>query len=279
MSRWGAQWVLLLGLAFGGDALAARGDHATGGPAVEARAAGQSSKGSQNKKGKAGNDKKKAGKKKDGVQETGIKSFDKVFREVGDIDQRLSHAENQLRTGRTNLNAALGLPKGTPFADALTDLQSKAGGKLRLAVGGGGIPKLEPTDAVPRNVQVAVDGFNGFTQNLTSSFADVKDLSKDITGLVDATAKMPNNLVKEFTKSSNGSVNLLEKLFVLPKAVKATTHNIKIVTGLDDRVTSLSNRMTDLVQVVNQSFEPAHPTRGGNGGKGGGKKKKKGGGR
>jgi hypothetical protein len=274
--RW-SQLVVLVGLMLGGDALAAGGSGG-GGASTAPVATAAGGGGQQAKKGKkGGQQKEKPRKKKDGVQETGIKSFDRVFKEVGDIDGRLADSESQLRKGRQNLNAALGLPKGTPFSDALADLQNKAEGKLRLGVSNGAIPKLEPTDAVPANVQTAVDGFNGFTQNLTASIANVGDLSKDITRLVDATAHMPKNLVDEFSKSSGG-VSIIEKLFVLPKAVKATSHNIKIVTGLDDRVTSLSHRMTDLVDLVNSSFQPM-PDKGGRGGgdgRGGGNGKGKG---
>lgn len=275
--RW-SPVVVWFGLVLGGDALAASdgADPGASRPVATAAGGGGQQAKSGKKKGKSGKDKKR--KKKDGVQETGIKSFDRVFKEVGDIDTRLASAESELRLGRQNLNTALGLPKGTPFADALADLQNKAEGKLRLGVSNGAVPKLEPTDAVPSNVQAAVDGFNGFTANLTSSITDVSHLSSDITRLVDATAHMPENLVAEFSKSSGG-VSIIEKLFVLPKAVKATGHNIKIVTGLDDRVTSLSHRMTDLVDLVNDSFAPM-PGKGGKGGHAGdgkGKGKGKGG--
>jgi uncharacterized membrane protein YgcG len=282
--RWVAPLVLVFALVVGGEALAATSASGEGdAPAARADGGGKQ----QNKKGKKGGKKSpdKPRKKKDGIQVTGIKSFDKVFKEVGAIDNRLASAETELRLGRTNLNAALGLPKGTPFADALADLQNKAGGNLRLGLSNGAIPKLEAADAVPANVQNALDGFNGFTENITSSITDVKNLSKDISGLVDATTKMPQNLIAEFSKSSGGGVNIIEKLFILPGAVKATGHNIKIVTGLDDRVTGLSHRMTDLVDVVNSSFKPMPDKGRGNGGntgdgkgKGKGKKKGKGGG-
>lgn len=282
MKRWGATLAVLVGLVLGGDAAYARGTDSSGGSSggraeVVATAAGQQAKG--NKKGKNANKKGKADKprkKKDGIQVTGIKSFDRVFKEVGDIDRRLSHAENQLRSGRQNLNAALGLPKGTPFADALADLQNKAEGNLRLGLSGGGIPKLEATDAVPSNVQKAVDGFNGFTTNLTSSLDDVGQVSKDISHLVNATSKMPANLMQEFSKSSNGTIGLIEKLFILPKAIKNTTHNVKVVAGLDDRVSLLNHRIQDLVGTVQNSFDGPKTGKGKGNGGGNGKRKGKG---
>jgi hypothetical protein len=267
----GSPFFVLVGLMLGGDALAAKGaDDPASGAQATADGGGRSSDDQAKKPAK------KKGKKgkgpKNGIQVTGIESFDKVFREVGDIDERLWSAENELRTGRQNLNAALGLAQGTPFTDALADLQTQAEGKLRLGMSKGAVPKLEATDAIPANVQAAVDGFNGFTTNLTTTLSNVNGLSSDITRLVDATSAMPQNLIKEFSKG-DGGVSIIEKLFVLPKAVKATTHNIEVVTGLDDRVTSLSNRMTDLVSLVHSSFQPAD--KGGQrqgGGQGGGGK-------
>jgi len=161
-------------------------------------------------------------------------------------------------------------------ADALADLQNKAEGNLRLGLSGGGIPKLEATDAIPSNVQKAVDGFNGFTTNLTSSLDDVGQVSKDISHLVNATSKMPANLMQEFSKSSNGTIGLIEKLFILPKAIKNTTHNVKVVAGLDDRVSLLNHRIQDLVGTVQNSFDGPKTGKGKGNGGGNGKRKGKG---
>lgn len=198
----------------------------------------------------AGKDKKS---KKDdhGVQETGIEAFDSVFVRVGEIDAHLTSADTELKTGKKNLNDALGLQRGTPFADGLDELQKRAEGKLQLTLTKGAAPKLSPTDAVPTNVQSAVDAVNALTSNMTTSLTDLESLAPEIQGLIGETGEMPDRLMSEF---SGGSASLLQKLFVLPKTTKALKADIDLTMGLDDRATSLTHRMTDMMNLVTTEF-------------------------
>ena len=208
----------------------------------------------------AGKDKdKKKDKKQQGIELTGIQSFDRVFARVGEIDSLLTDAELQLRTGKRNLNTALDLKKGTPIADGLANLQNRAEGKLGIAMDGA-VPKLAATDAVPANVQNAVDAVNGLTLNMTTSLADIKAIAPEIDRLVKDAQKLPNRLKDEFTKT-NGA-GLVDMLFKLPKTSKALTHDIKVTTGLAGRTTALTSRMTDILGVLHDEFPVADDGRG-----------------
>ncbi len=186
-----------------------------------------------------------------GIELTGIESFDSVFARVGEIDARLASAEAELRTGKRNLNGALELKKGTPLADGLAELQARAGNKLELTVTNRAVPKLSATDAVPTNVQQAVDAVNRLTENMTTSLTDLRSLQPEIEGLVSEVGDMPARLTQEF---SGGSASLFEQLFALPKTSKALKHDIDVTLGLADRTTALTSRMTDLLGVVNTEF-------------------------
>ena len=211
-----------------------------------------------------------------GIQMTGIEAFDSVFKKVGQIDRKLTQSEHQLRTGKNNLNAALDLKRGTPLTDGLAELKRRAGNKVELAAGSGAVPKLAVKDAVPSNVANAVNAVNSMTENFAASINELTSLTPEIEQLVKQTSKMPSRLKTEFAKDSN----LIERLFKLPKTTKALTNDIKITTGLADRTTSLTNRMTEVLDVVYSEFggQGRRPSAGGGNGGGGGGGKSGGGG-
>lgn len=215
----------------------------------------------------AGKDKKKKGKDDEGILLTGIEAFDDVFVRVGEIDARLASAEGQLRSAKKNLNTALELKKGTPLADGIAELSARAQGQVTVALTEQAVPKLQVSDAVPSNVQSAVDAVNTLTSNLTTSIADLQALGPEIDGLVKATRTMPTKLKDEFSDSAG----LIEKLFELPKTTKALNRDISITTGLPERTTSLTGRMTDILGIVNTEFVPAGIGGGKNAGNAGGK--------
>src|SRR5688572_2378284 len=142
------------------------------------------------------------GKNQTRVERTGIAAFDDVFERVGEIDRRLDRADGQLRDGKTNLNTALGLKQGTPISDGLAELQRRAGNKLDLSIGNHAIPKLSASDAVPSDVQSAIDAVNGMTTNFSGSIEDLAALAPEIDKLVKQSAKIPSRLKDEFLKGN-----------------------------------------------------------------------------
>jgi hypothetical protein len=189
--------------------------------------------------------------KDEGIQRTGIAAFDSVFSRVGEIDRRLVRSETQLRSAKTNLNQALGLKAGTPLSTGIAELRKRGEGKLQLAVDNQAVPKLQVTDAVPTNVQNAVDAVNGMTGNFTTTITELKGLSPEISKLVADSRKMPARLKDEFAKNSNG---LLDQLFTLPKTSKALGHDLGITKSLPGRTASVTSRMTDILGTVQSEF-------------------------
>ncbi len=209
--------------------------------------ASEDDKGS-NKKGGKGNKKGKKGKAK--IEKTGIASIDAVFTQVGAIDSTLAGVETSLRAGKVNLNTALALEKGTPIEDAIASLQQVAGNKLSV-VTKGKVPQLSVTDAVPANVQQAVDGLNGLLTNLTSSIDDLAALPAQVQALVNESKSLPKKLSNEFQG------DLLGSLFAMPKALSALNADMAILTGLPARVTSVTSRSTEIIGLVSSTFAPA----------------------
>lgn len=197
--------------------------------------------------------KKKKDKEDEGIQMTGIEAFDSVFKRVGEIDGRLAASEAELRTGKGNLNTALELKRGTPISDGIAELQDRAAGKVSLAVNKQAMPKLTVDQAVPSNVQSAVDAVNAMTVNFSTSLTELAALAPEIDGLVKETRKMPARLKDEFDGGA------LDMLFTLPKVSKALTHDIDITTGLAARSTSVTTRMTDVLGVVQSEFGHGKP--------------------
>jgi hypothetical protein len=211
-------------------------------------------------------DKGKGGGKNDsGIELTGIDSIDEVFKQVRDIDKRLTKVDNQLAAGKTNLNTALGLKKGTPISDGIKELNRVAGNKLQLGMSGN-VPKLQVSDAVPSNVQEAVDAVNAMTTNFPGAIQDLAGMAPEIDRLIKASTKMPNKLKEEFSK---GGIGFFEKLFKLPKITKALTNDVKVTAGLPERTASVTKRMTDVLSTVQNEFGPGGG-RGGGGNAGGG---------
>lgn len=200
-----------------------------------------------------------------GIVPTGITSFDPVFTRVGEIDGQIGKSEAQLRSAKANLNTALGLKQGTPITDGINELKARAGTKLGVAVNNQAVPKLTVNDAVPTNIQSAVDAVNGMTVNFSTSLVELQGLVPEITKLLGDTKSMPSRLKDEF--ASQGSTGLIDKLVALPKTTKALNHDLAVTKGLSTRTTSLTTRMTDILSLVQTSFAPSGG--GGRGGKGG----------
>jgi hypothetical protein len=213
---------------------------------------------------------KKGKKGKDDVEivMTDIKAFDDVFVRVAEIDGTLSKAEKDLRRGRLDLNDALGIKKKTPIADGLAELADRAEGKLQLAVDGQGIPKLEASDAIPTDVQQALDSVNSMTSNFSTSVDELMGLDKEIDKLVKKTGKMPTQLKSEFEG------NLFDTLFKLPKTSKALQGNLQITAGLPDRSAGVAGEMGQTLDIVRSEFRPGDGGKAGGGKTGGGKKTK-----
>lgn len=117
------------------------------------------------------------------IETIGVRSFDQVFSEARDVDNTLISAQQSRQSGRRDLNEVLGLDAKTSFEDALRELRSLGEGKLKV-VNRGNVPSLQASEAVPSNVQNAIDTVNSTVseyQSLLTSLADIPEQCSEIS--------------------------------------------------------------------------------------------------
>lgn len=129
------------------------------------------------------------------IEMTGIAEFDGVFSKAKAIHDGLDGEDASLSGARKDLNVALGLADTGELAGALTDLKSKAQGKVKIAMKGK-TPHLEPSDAIPENVQKGLDAFNGLTDKTSHAIDTATALIPDAKALVVSVADFPAKLLK-----------------------------------------------------------------------------------
>lgn len=172
----------------------------------------------------------------------GVADVDNVFMQANDPLKSLNEAKAKLTSLNTNLVTALALPEGTPFADALADLKAKGEGKINAAVDEKGMPKLSASDAVPANVQTAIDAVNTGISDLQAAvalLAAVPDQCKEV-----ATAAAGIN-ASSLTGASPTQV---------PKMLKTVQGNIKTLGMVPDEVKSLVDSATSVMSTVTSTF-------------------------
>jgi len=180
------------------------------------------------------------------IELTGIDSFDSIFTQAHDVDERLDSARQAMKDGRSNLNSALGLSSGTPFSDALTDLRDRAQGKLQLVTSGGGL-SLTTSDAVPSNVQAAIDSLNSTLSNYQTAISDLAGIKDDATSLASAGKDFPSKLQSDF-KNLDLSWN------EVPTKLETVRNNVRIMgkmpTRIDKLTTSMRSNITAVTDVI-----------------------------
>ena len=94
------------------------------------------------------------------MEETGSAKLDAVFKKSEGPLETIATVRADVKAVNTNLVSALGISEGTPFADALADLQSKAEGKINVAFEDNKLPTFKAEEGVPDNVNKAVESLN-----------------------------------------------------------------------------------------------------------------------
>ncbi|MFT4627087.1 MAG: hypothetical protein ACI8PZ_005768 [Myxococcota bacterium] len=196
--------------------------------------------------------KKNAKGKSPKVELVGIESFDKVFRQLRKLDNTVGSAEKEANKSQRNLNSALGIKNDTPVKKGLDNLKNRADGKIGVATKGG-VPSLKATDAVPKNVENAINAVNVMVSSFSASLGDLGDAVQQSKELSSSVAKMPANVKDEFMKDSG---SFLDLLFKLPKTIKAVGGNLKVATSLPGRSASIIGKMTNIVGAVTSTFSP-----------------------
>lgn len=176
------------------------------------------------------------------IEDTGIAAFDDVFGQVREIHETLGRAQTQLSEANDGIATALGLPAGTPLADALAELKEKAAGNLEIAMEGT-VPSVKASDAVPEDVTAAIDAVNSSVTNVSATIKDLSALPEQVKALVDKSKALPAQLkdpaiISEIPKS---------ELLSVGKTVK---NNVKATVQTPDLVTGVTSELTGFVDAV-----------------------------
>ncbi len=178
------------------------------------------------------------------IEETNT-SADEVFMAAKEIHDSLNDIQTNLKDGTTELSNALELAEGTPFADALADLQTKAGDKLTVALDGGK-PTFSLADDAPENVKTAVDSLNNFVDYHMTALDEAKALvpkaqevaqkaqNLDAAGLAGEAASNPLEIGK-LAKTIGRNIKAVGQT---PKRVEDT---ITVLSGDIEAVSALAN--------------------------------------
>jgi len=161
------------------------------------------------------------------IVDTGIAEFDDVFGRARDMQGTLKTSNENLAGARANVNTTLGVATDAPLATALTDLKTKANGKIKLVMEGKR-PKLEATEAVPENVQQGIDSVNKLSETSIASSETADQLKPQSESLVEATKDFPPKVP-----------TLVKNPLEVGKKTKQVKGNIKAVGELPGQVDGL----------------------------------------
>jgi hypothetical protein len=185
------------------------------------------------------------------IQMTGVKSFDKVFRQAKKINKRIKDAESDLRDSRKALRSALGLTKKATYVDGLKELKERADGKLRVYVKNGRAT-LKAKEAVPTDVQNGIDAVNDLTRTIPSSVRNLKGAGTESVKMFRKAQKFPSNIAREL--GSQGVDGLLAILFKLPKITKRTVRNVRVMGAMSKRTGKTIKELSLISSTVTDIF-------------------------
>lgn len=181
------------------------------------------------------------------IKPTKISDFDAIFAEVTTIHDQLRDVKASCAGANKELTSALGLADGTPVADALADLKAKAEGKVEVVLEGTK-PKLKATDAVPANVQTALDAANKAVDIWSKAVQDTVSLKDPATQLATRTADLAKSVNKDLLKK-NG-LGLSE----LPTVAADTKHNVAVTRSTPDKIEGVTTEIKASLDAVTATF-------------------------
>ncbi len=192
---------------------------------------------------------KKKGKKRKknaDVELIGVKSMDKVFRQVRKLDGRVTSAEKGRRKGKSNVNNAMGLSPKTSLSQAMKNLK-RTGGKHIDVVKKGKAPQLKAAPDAPQEVKKGIDAVNTALDNYTTAITDLTSLPSEATKLIDQCKAFPSTLKSEIGANPIKAITMI-------KTLKATKNNISIASALPKRSTRVTKNLTKDVNVIVTTF-------------------------
>jgi hypothetical protein len=176
------------------------------------------------------------------ITNSGIPEMDEVFTKAATIQDTVAGQTGKVCTARGQLNSALGVAADAPIKTALADLQTKAAGKLQVAMDGAK-PSLKATDAVPANVQAAIDAVNALIDTSAEAAKETAGLLPEAKGLATTAAGFP---MKVPTIKVTG--------VDIPTAIKVVGENVKAIKQLPNQIEGLGAQMNGIVTDLKATF-------------------------
>lgn len=159
---------------------------------------------------------------------TGIAQFDEVFTPAKEIQDTLDSQKKDVTDARTRLNTALGVATDTPFKTAIADLSAKAEHKVKVVMKGK-TPVLEPSQAVPDNVQAGLDAVNKLMEACERTVSSGQDLTTRAQDLITKASAFPGQVPQVVTGDPVAAAKALKQVNANVKAMGTTPERIKML--------------------------------------------------
>ncbi len=174
---------------------------------------------------------------------TGSPALDSIFKKSEAPIETLATLREEIRGVKSKLVESLGLTQGTPFKDALADLQAKAENKINVSFAENRWPTFTPAEGCPENVRSSIASLNASMEELGSAEAKLKDVSQQLAAIAEEATELaaePKKLGLPATK--------------VPKAVVKSKKNVKALRAGIDVTKDLVAEMKSLVADVEAVF-------------------------
>lgn len=177
-----------------------------------------------------------------------IAEFDPTLTRAKEIHDTLAGVENKLREANKGLSTALKMPETTSLDEMLAELKKRANNKIEVGLEKGRVPKLKATDAVPSDVQAAIDTVNGMMDDLGASLEKVEGLPQQVQGLIGEVKAFPGQLSVDLLKKNNlGATDL-------PKVTKTLGTDVKAIEATPERIKGVTDQTMGMFQKVQNAF-------------------------
>lgn len=180
------------------------------------------------------------------IEEVGLPTMDTFFGQVKTHCDAVNAARESMDQANAQLVTVLGLPAGTPVADALADLKTKAEGKINV-VFEGTRPTLQPADAVPENVQAGIDAVNALVGTLTDVSTTLQGVVAAGPDLVAQAQGLPASVPSEAQAAGVKATEVIG----ITKKVKG---NVAATKALPENAKALLDSATQTVELVKNTF-------------------------
>jgi hypothetical protein len=177
------------------------------------------------------------------MEATGSDALDSIFKKSEGPIETVATIDADIKGMKMKFVESMGLTGGTPFADAIADLSTKAEGKINLAFDENKWPTLEAKEALPDDLKNSLATLNSSLVEMKSARAKLKEAGKQMS-----------LVVEEATELSSEPKNLGLKATKVPKAIVKSKKNVKSLNAGVDVTKSLVKEIRSLVKETTAAF-------------------------